>query len=263
MSRKSQYGKSIASDGVLRWPGGIVTADTLRESLNGERELVVTPRTVITPLAADHLKANGVKVIRDVKQGTPQSGPVAMAPLGWAYVQERVDPIVGSVIQSLNREEVKLSELTIPIPHPPNHDLGCGLAREVAQCVLRGDCRGAVVVCSDPGLACCVANKVKGVRAVSVHSGAQAARAVKGLAVNFLGLEIGKLTFFEMRQILRCVCSGQTGCPTLVAEALKELEGPCGCRKASGVCDHPGAELPGSSLTPPAKCSCGGGHAHR
>ncbi len=64
MNVNGQNRDASGAVGVLRWAGGVITADGLRESLNGERELVVTPRTVITPLAADHLKANGVRVVR-------------------------------------------------------------------------------------------------------------------------------------------------------------------------------------------------------
>ena len=49
---------------VLRWAGRVVTADDLYRSLNGHRELVLTPRAVVTPLAAEHLRARGVRVSR-------------------------------------------------------------------------------------------------------------------------------------------------------------------------------------------------------
>ena len=113
---------------------------------------------------------------------------------------------------------------------------------------------GAIVFCLDPLLVCCVANKVKGIRAAALVSAAQAKRAVTGLGVNFLALEIGKLTYFELRQIIRSICGRPAACPGTVAGILKELEGSCQCQpKAHGP----------PSVGLECNYQCGGGHAHR
>ena len=255
MSGTSQDGKVGTGNSVLRWNGGVITAQALRESLNGERELHVTPRAVITPLAADHLKANGVQVVREEQAAKPVARHEEKPIGGWGYVQERPDSMVGSVMQSLKREGMNLSELSRGTCQSPTSDSACGLARHVAQCVGRGDFRGAIVFCHDPGLVSCVANKVKEIRAVAIASTSQAGKAVKGLGANFLALEIGKQTFFELRQIMRGVCGEAVGCPESVAGFLKELEGPCECR-------HP-EKYPGQRPGLTGECKCGGGHAHR
>jgi hypothetical protein len=111
-----------------------------------------------------------------------------------------------------------------------------------------------IVFCVDPLLVCCIANKVKGIRAAALFSSAQTKPAVNGMGVNFLALEIGRQTFFELRQMLRCVCGGPASCTGAMAEILKELEGSCDCQsKALG---RPSVGLED-------KCQCGGGHAHR
>jgi ribose 5-phosphate isomerase RpiB len=255
MSGTSQNGKPVTGNSVLRWPGGVVTAQALRESLNGERELHVSPRTVITPLAVDHLKTNGVHVVRGEQSTKPQTNHEEKPKGGWGYVQERIDSIVGSVIQALKREGMNLCELPRGTCQSPTSDPACGLARHVAHCVQKGDCRGTIVFCHDPGLVCCVANKVKEIRAVAIASGSQAGKAVKGLGANFLALEIGKHTFFELRQIMRGVCGEAVDCPDSVAGFLKELEGPCECQ-------HP-EKYPGQRPGLTGECQCGGGHAHR
>src|SRR5207245_843957 len=111
-----------------------------------------------------------------------------------------------------------------------------------------------IVFCLDPLLVCCVANKVKGIRAAAIVSAAQAKRAVTGLGVNFLALEIGKLTFFELRQIVRSICASPAACPVTVAGTLKELEGSCQCQPKTHGPTSMGLEC---------KCQCGGSHAHR
>jgi ribose 5-phosphate isomerase RpiB len=255
MNHNGKDRQTAGTGGTLCWSGRVVTADGLRQSLNGERELVVTPCTVITPLAADHLKANGVQIVRQEEAAKPSTEHKEKSNGGWGYVFERPFPLAGSVLQSLQREGVNLQELTIPLQSEGECEtLACGLARHAARVVSRGDSLGAILFCVDPLLVCCVANKVKGIRAAALVAPAQAKRAVNGLGVNFLALEIGKLTFFELRQIIRSVCGGPTNCSEIVAEILKELEGSCQCGTQAHRQPSVGLEN---------NCQCGGGHAHR
>jgi hypothetical protein len=199
---------------VLHWPGRVLTADDLRLSLNGHREVILTPRAIITPLAQEHLRTNGIAV-----QRADEDRPVDKA--HWAYVQERPHPTVQSAALALQREGLSLREM------PVKGDPGCcHWARAVAECVARGDCQGGVVFCDDPGLVCCVSNKVGGLRAAAVANVAQAARATLSLGANLLAVEMPGRTFFEVRQILRALCrSGVPTCPPGVACTLREMEG--------------------------------------
>jgi ribose 5-phosphate isomerase RpiB len=248
--------------GVLLWSGRIVTAEGLQQFLNGERQLIVSSRTVITPSALDHLKSKGVKVVREDQNSEPQAKEERVTKSFWGYMTERPDPVVSNVVQALKRDGLDLREILMT-PRETSatrtnqeyESLACGLARQAADIVAGGECRRVVVFCLDPGLTCCIANKVKGIRAVAMGSANQAQRSVKGLGANVLALELGKATFFEMRQILKSACSGSTSCSQVVAEVIQELEGPCQCQ-------HSG---PAAGQKPGLKeeCKCGGNHAHR
>jgi hypothetical protein len=205
-----------ATDGqVLRWPRRVLAADDLRRGLNGHREVVVAPGTVVTPLAHEHLRANGVAVRRQEADARPPAGQL------WGYAQDRPHPLVGSAVQALRRDGLALAELPGAGPELP-----CRWARAVAECVARGDCAGGVLFCADPGLACCVANKVPGLRAAAAWTVAQAARATLALGANLLAVEMPGRTFFEVRQILRALClGGAAGCPDGVTCTLRELDG--------------------------------------
>jgi hypothetical protein len=100
----------------------------------------------------------------------------------------------------------------------------CAWVREVAECLKSGRCRTAVLFCQDAGVACCVANKVPGVRAVAVWTVAQASRALAGLGANLLVVEMAGRTYFECRELLRLCCAGAT-CPPGLACVLQELDG--------------------------------------
>jgi ribose 5-phosphate isomerase RpiB len=208
--------REISADGeVLRWTGRVLSGEDLRGTLNGHRELLLPARTVITPLAAEQIRAHGIRVNRLPVEKQPVAGA------SWAYARERPHAHVQSALQALEREGVSLREMKLQPSSSP-----CGWARAVAECVGRGDCRGGVVFCDDAGLLCCVANKISGLRAAVANTVDQAARATLTLGANLLAVEMPGRTFFEVRQILRLCCSAHaSACPPGVACILKELDG--------------------------------------
>ena len=202
------------TDGVLHWPRRVLAADDLRRALNGHREIVLPRAAVVTPLAAEELRANGVRVTRG-EAAKPQ------AARNWGHGRERSYPLVESAVRAAEREGIAVKELPANGGRSPDR-----WAKAVAECVASGTCCGGVVFCDDPGLVCCVANKVTGLRAVPVVTVAQAARATLTLGANLLAVEMPGRTFFEIRQILRILCSCDgPACPPGVACTLKELDG--------------------------------------
>lgn len=145
--------------------------------------------------------------------------PTATAPT-WGYAQEQPNAMVGTAVQALRREGIALKELTSSSENSTGH-----WARALAECVARGECQGGVVFCQDPGLVCCVANKLAGLRAVPVMTVSQTGQALLTLAANLVAVQMPGRTFFEIRQILRLICSPNGGCPDGVACTLRELDG--------------------------------------
>lgn len=212
MSGNGQNGTASTAQ-VLRWPGRVLAADDLRKNLNGHREVVLSPRAIVTPLAAEELRMHGIRVDRE----RPTTAEPATAP-AWGYAQEWPHPLVESAVRALERDGVLMQELR------PGGDDPCRWARAVAECVAGGACQGGVLFCRDPGLVCCIANKVAGLRSVAVLTIAQAARATLTLGPNLVAVEMPGRTFFEIRQILRTLTACD-GCPVGIATALQELDG--------------------------------------
>jgi hypothetical protein len=100
----------------------------------------------------------------------------------------------------------------------------CDWVRRVAKCLQSGHCQRAVLFCRDACLACCIANKVPGVRAAAVATVAQAARALEQMGANLLVVEMAERTYFECKELLRLCCDG-AACPPGVACVLTELDG--------------------------------------
>lgn len=141
-------------------------------------------------------------------------------PAPWGYGQERSYPMVEPAVRMLNREGYSL----LPVIKESSQAL-CQWARQVAERLSRGEFRGVVLYCSDPGLVACVANKVPGLRAAAVSTVDQAARATFTLAANVLVVEMPGRTFFEIRQMLRLLLTSGTRCAGELAKTLEEMEG--------------------------------------
>lgn len=193
---------------VLCWPRRVLSADDLRRHLTSQREVLLLPRTIVTPLAADELRAKGVRI-----QWQPAETQEAKAPRAdrWFYAQERTHALVAAAIQALEREGIYLT-------------LQEGTVRALAESLFSGY-TGGVILSSDVAAIVCIANKVAGVRAASVCTVPQAVRAKKSLGANFFAVEVPGPTFFEVRQILKTIVTGPARCPDEIAKTLQELDG--------------------------------------
>jgi hypothetical protein len=200
---------------ILNWTGRVLSAEDLRRCLNGQCELIVPLRAVITPLAAEELRAKNVRITRQ------DSHLQESRPALWGFAQAQPSTLVTSVVRAVKRDGLALHELT-----PAQRESPCRWAQAVASCIAEGVCRGGIVFCQDGGLICCVANKLPGLRAVPVGSVAQAGRATRTLGANLVAVDLPGPTFYELRQILRTIClGGDPACPPGVACTLGELDG--------------------------------------
>jgi len=214
MSSNGQHDATPPTEAVLRWPNRVVAADDLRRCLNGHRELRLPPDAVVTPLALEELRTQGIQISREEQTSSRQ--PRAF----WGFGQDRVYGLVLTAVRALQREGLILKELPgaqSPTPH---------WARAVAVSVDRGEFLGGVLFCDNPALLCCIANKVAGVRAAAVATIGAASQALHSFAPNFVAVEMPGRTFFEIRQILRMFCqAGLPRCPDGAVNTLRELDG--------------------------------------
>lgn len=139
---------------------------------------------------------------------------------GWGVtVEGKPSAMLQAALQSVRRNGA------IPQPLPACNGEACSWVRQVADCLKNGTCKTALVFCDDAGLACCVANKVPGVRAVAVWTVAQANRALDVVGANLLAVEAAGRTYYECRELLR-LCHSRPGCcPAGIACLLEELDG--------------------------------------
>jgi hypothetical protein len=196
--------------GVLCWPKRLLSADDLRRHLTSQRDLLLLPRTVITPLAADELRAKGVRILWEAPSSKEEKAPKQGT---WLYAQEKSDALIASAIQALERDGIKMTR----------HD--DALPRSLAEAIFAADFLGGILFCGDAATACCIANKIAGIRAGAISNNAQALHVQKNLGANLFAIAFPGPTFFELRQMLRTIATGAPKCPDAVANFLKELDG--------------------------------------
>jgi hypothetical protein len=199
---------------ILCWPKRLLSADDLRVHLTSQREVLLLPGTVITPLAADALKAKGVRIRWQVPTAQDKAAPKQGT---WCYVQEKHDAMIIPAIKALECDGNTLTPLDITSPSG-------SWARKAAETILARHL-GGIVFCTDPASACCVANKIAGMRAAAVVNTAQVVRAKKSFGPNLFAIEMPGRTFFEVRQMLKAIVTGDTRCPEEIATLLMELDG--------------------------------------
>ena len=195
--------------GVLTWPKRLLSADDLRRHLTSQRELLLLPRTVITPLAADELRAKGVTIRWQESKAKDDTTPKQGA---WCYAQETADTMIHSAIKALERDGLTLTPLEYNGP------------RKLAETIVTSQL-GGIVFCGDPASVCCIANKIAGMRAAAVVNVAQVNRSRKNLGATLYAIEMPGRSFFEVRQLLRAIVAGSPSCPEKIAQVLKELDG--------------------------------------
>ena len=207
-------GMSQDSTVILCWPKRLLSADDLRVHLTSQRELLLLPRTVITPLAADELKAKGVRIRWQVPTAQDKAAPKQDI---WCYAREKHDAMISAAIKAMERDGNTLTPLDVTAASG-------SWTRKVAEMIL-ASYLGGIAFCSDPASVCCVANKIAGMRAAPVVNTAQVVRAKKNLGANLFAIEVPGPTFFEVRQMLRAIVTGGARCPKEIANVLKELDG--------------------------------------
>src|SRR5687768_13699608 len=96
---------------VVRWSGKLFSAEDLRRHVNGQRELILLPRTLITPLAADELKARGIRITRQdgAPSGSGNEKASSRVAATWACLHESAEPMVAGAVESLKREGIGLA----------------------------------------------------------------------------------------------------------------------------------------------------------
>ena len=97
---------------VLCWPGRLLSEDDLRRHLTCQHEILLATKTVVTPLALDHLRDKRVRIRREDIAAPPNNRAATVSERGaWGYAQQNDDAMATAVIAALQREGIALVAL--------------------------------------------------------------------------------------------------------------------------------------------------------
>jgi hypothetical protein len=175
--------------------GGRLFALRHAEALaDGIREVRLSPGTVITPLARDHLKRLGVAT-----RWVAEADVIGPGRRGeWGFAIDDPSGTTSALRRSLLAEEGAWSEVG---PEPTR----------AARWVVESPARGAVAFTPESSTACWQVNRVEGIRAATVADADAVARAVRHLGANLLVIEPAGLSISWMKQM--CAVFRKGGAP--------------------------------------------------
>ncbi len=197
---------SGSSDGCLRVEAPVVTLEHLPERLDKVRQLLVSPRAVVTPAVRDELHRRNVTLayasaakpaeLARLRLATVSVGKFDPASLG-AVLRDQAIEVLPHRLDCLIRSSDWLwDQLQTP------NTLGLMLTRHIAA-------------------ALCVANRVAKIRAVTGRDAAEVAAAAEAVGANVLVLNPRGLSPFVLRQAITAFArNGVRPCPKDLEERL-------------------------------------------
>ncbi len=197
----------VAPGGELILTARVVTLSEVEGRLGAVRRLVVPPQAVITPAVRDELIRKNVSLAY-----APPAAARATAPVRLVLVAagSRVDP--APLVAALSNEGIEVQE----------HRSDCLIAAtdQLADEIAKPDTLGLLLT-RHTAAGLCLANRLRGVRAVSGADAGAASAAAASVGANLLVVDPGTLSLFQLKHIVTEFCrAGTRQCPEVFKERL-------------------------------------------
>ena len=169
-------------------PVSLVTEDLVKSAISrGGDAVYVTPNAIVTPLARDLIRQQKVRllVVADDEAVIQDSQKSSVLAIGADHKGFELKKQIVLMLQDAGREVMDCGV------HSPQETSYVGVAKTVADVVLEKNLMTGIVVDGGGTGAALVANKVKGIRAVSCHDVTSAKFARAHVDANILCLGVG------------------------------------------------------------------------
>jgi hypothetical protein len=180
----------------------VITQELLVARVTDGKSVRVSSRAILTPSARDFLRIHGIECVRDSTNDA--TSPTAIR-TPWVALVSKTTSTVTSAVGSLRENGGNVEQRLV------------GTSVEAAQQAIgilcRGDAVGVVVFTDEPEATACLANRNATVRAAVVTSVPQATSIQRRLGVNLAAINPVGQSFFELRNLLRVVTSGNPTAP--------------------------------------------------
>jgi len=197
-----------ADGGELILTARVVTLSEVEGRLEAVRRLVVPPQAVITPAVRDELIRKNVSLAYASPAASRATAPVRLVLVA---AGTRMDP--APLVAALGNEGIEIQE----------HRSDCLIAAtdQLAGEIAKPDTLGLLLT-RHTAAGLCLANRLRGVRAVSGADAGTASAAAASVGANLLVVDPAAVSLFQLKQIVAGFCrAGTRQCPQVFGERLQ------------------------------------------
>lgn len=185
----------------------VVTLSEISGRLGNIRRVTVPPRAVVTPAVRDELRRRNVSLEFALPEPNDSIGRVRLVAV---TAGKRFDP--AALIRHLEKERIDVE----------NRRSDCLIA---ATGLLASEVNGpdtlGLLLARETAAALCLANRHRGVRAVSATDAPAVSAAKATVGANLLVINPAAITFHQLKQLVTEFCSGGArDCPEVFREQL-------------------------------------------
>lgn len=173
----------------------LVTLDLLADRLTGITRVLVSPRAVITPAAVDELRKRGVSIVRSADAVGGRSLGSLEKPFIVTLASDGLAPLRTDLVSVLRRSISSL-ELIDNCASPKLPDV----LKELASRIISSG-RAGLLLTTTTAVACALANRVRGIRAIVATSGQSIDDAAETLAPNLVIVDRSRVNVWQLRAI--------------------------------------------------------------
>lgn len=182
----------------------MITADLLAQQVVGVREIRIGEKSILTPAAADWLKAKRITWTR----GRSRAASTIVSPVSarWCLIQQSVTPVVSGVKDWLLKQSTGWRA-----------ELSGTVGEAVAQAVglvAKAEVQGVVIITEAPEAAACRANRNGAIRAAAVAGRSSWTPIRSQLSPNIVCVRPSGLAFMELRNLLKEIGESSPAIPS-------------------------------------------------
>ncbi|TWU09310.1 hypothetical protein CA54_45500 [Symmachiella macrocystis] len=163
----------------------IITADLLKEQINGDRRFQISAQAILTPSARDLIREQGLTWTRVTAASTVTSATFLAA-------------VVTAGPQVMRAMEQLGGDWKLELQESP-----ASAARLAVSAVSRGEYAGVAIVSGQPRLAACLANRSPKIRATVVSHSEDVATTMNEMGANVIALDPANIGMFAMKTLLQ------------------------------------------------------------
>lgn len=182
----------------------VITADLLAKQVVGVREIRIGEKSILTPAAADWLKAKRITWTRGRSRATSMA--VSSVCARWCLIQQSVTPIVSGVKDWLLKQSTGWrAELSGTVGEAVEQAVGL---------VAKAEVRGVVIITEAPEVAACRANRNEAIRSAAVAGRGSWTSIRSQLSPNVVCVRPSGLAFMELRNLLKDIGESSPAIPS-------------------------------------------------